>query len=61
MGGLAGRRVHLALQAMAASVCIAPTEVQSHAIKVDQPAMRAETLNIVDEIKQAITLLRRHL
>jgi hypothetical protein len=27
----------------------------------EQPAMRAETQNIVDEIRQAITLLRRHL
>jgi hypothetical protein len=27
----------------------------------EQSAMRAETQNIVDEIRQAITLLRRHL
>jgi hypothetical protein len=26
-----------------------------------RPAMRAETQNLVDEIKQAISLLRRHL
>ncbi|ESY24423.1 hypothetical protein X750_14900 [Mesorhizobium sp. LNJC394B00] len=29
--------------------------------RTEQPAMRAETQNIVDEIRQAITLLRRHL
>jgi hypothetical protein len=29
--------------------------------RTKQPAMRAETQNIVDEIRQAITLLRRHL
>ena len=27
----------------------------------EQPAMRTETENLVDEIKQAISLLRRHL
>ncbi len=29
--------------------------------RTERKAMRAETLNIVDEIRQAITLLRRHL
>jgi hypothetical protein len=29
--------------------------------RTERRAMRAETLNIVDEIRQAITLLRRHL
>ncbi|WP_181174803.1 hypothetical protein [Mesorhizobium sp. B2-8-9] len=29
--------------------------------RTEPRAMRAETLNIVDEIRQAITLLRRHL
>jgi hypothetical protein len=29
--------------------------------RTERTAMRAETLNIVDEIRQAITLLRRHL
>jgi len=29
--------------------------------RISQQAMRAETQNIVDEIRQAITLLRRHL
>jgi len=30
-------------------------------IQEEQPAMRAETENLVDQIKQAISLLRRHL
>lgn len=29
--------------------------------RTERNAMRAETQNIVDEIRQAITLLRRHL
>jgi hypothetical protein len=29
--------------------------------RTERKAMRAETQNIVDEIRQAITLLRRHL
>lgn len=29
--------------------------------RTERRPMRAETLNIVDEIRQAITLLRRHL
>lgn len=29
--------------------------------RTERTSMRAETLNIVDEIRQAITLLRRHL
>jgi len=29
--------------------------------RTEPKAMRAETQNIVDEIRQAITLLRRHL
>jgi len=29
--------------------------------RTERTAMRAETQNIVDEIRQAITLLRRHL
>jgi hypothetical protein len=32
-----------------------------HSIQEEKTAMRAETENLVDEIKQGITLLRRHL
>ncbi|ESY72784.1 hypothetical protein X743_14580 [Mesorhizobium sp. LNHC252B00] len=60
MGGWAGLApAHFALQPAAASLCIAPTDFSKH--RTEQPAMRAETQNIVDEIRQAITLLRRHL
>ncbi|MCZ8545391.1 hypothetical protein OOJ09_14455 [Mesorhizobium qingshengii] len=61
MSGWAGLApAHFALQPAAACLCIAPTD--RHFSKQDeQPTMRAETQNIVDEIRQAITLLRRHL
>ncbi len=49
---------HFALQAVAACLCIAPTSDKTNR---NAFSMRAETQNIVDEIKQAITLLRRHL
>ena len=55
------RPAHFALQAAAPSLCIAPIQPTTSTTGQNQPAMRAETQNIVDEIRQAITLLRRHL
>ncbi len=53
--------VHFALQVRHCCLCIAPINRIIATIKGTAPAMRAETQNIVDEIKQAISLLRRHL
>jgi hypothetical protein len=43
------------------SLCSAPVDDPRHSNQEEKPAMRAETENLVDEIKQGITLLRRHL
>jgi hypothetical protein len=48
------------LHVAAASLCSAPIQ-QLHFDGKPNPAMRAETEKLVDEIKQGITLLRRHL
>jgi hypothetical protein len=63
MGGPKGPPISLpagvgALQAGAASLCSAPIQTSD---RKHIPAMRAETEKLVDEIKQAISLLRRHL
>ena len=52
---------HFALQAAVPCLCIAPTAGKKQNNRTEPKTMRAETLNIVDEIRQAITLLRRHL
>jgi hypothetical protein len=49
------------LHAGAASLCSAPANDPAIQFRKKKPAMRAETENLVDEIKQGITLLRRHL
>jgi hypothetical protein len=58
MGGAAA---HFALQAGYASLWSAPLRPPGGRQINRSRRMRQETLNIVDEIKQAIALLRRHL
>jgi len=38
-----------------------PYVTASHPLSKEDICMRAETQNLVDEIKQGVTLLRRHL
>ena len=59
----AAAAAHFALQAAASSLWSAPIQraFRGRTNKKKLDTMRAETQNIVDEIKQAISLLRRHL
>ncbi|WP_210212997.1 hypothetical protein, partial [Mesorhizobium sp. M1E.F.Ca.ET.041.01.1.1] len=59
--GTAACKAHFALQAAVPCLCIAPIPDKKQNNRTEPKTMRAETLNIVDEIRQAITLLRRHL
>ncbi|ODT07978.1 MAG: hypothetical protein ABS58_04860 [Mesorhizobium sp. SCN 65-20] len=59
----AAAAAHFTLQAAASSLWSAPIQqaFRGRNSKKKLDIMRAETQNIVDEIKQAISLLRRHL
>jgi hypothetical protein len=52
---------HFALQAGTAYLCSAPLQPAIGTDRINPHEMRNEIQNIVDEIKQAISLLRRHL
>jgi Spy/CpxP family protein refolding chaperone len=59
---MSGRlHAHFALQAEVASLWSAPPEPAPPTSPKHRQKMRQEIQTLVDEIKQAITLLRRHL